>query len=158
MAAGPHPSSAIPGFLDPKTGAFTTQLGAQTGSDLSNLAMATYNGNFILKFTITLKSGIPADWPIQCQGGVQPLDSSGLYYNDTKVVYATRSGNTATCSMSIYYAWSLADSDAQVTTSYYVSTYGTSTSLASRYAYGTLPRVTLPANNGTLSRNVNVTL
>lgn len=157
LAAGPRPTQLLQGFLDPKTGLFSMPAATPSESDFEALATSTYTGTFSFRFTVTLKSGVPSDYPIQCSASVSPIDSSGLYYSDVKTVLASRTGSTATCNLSIYYSWVLANSSALVTTTYWVATSGAS-SLVSREAIGSLPKVTLPANGGSLSRSVAVTL
>lgn len=154
-AAGPQ-KGMLPGYLNPKTGEFTAQAvgPAAVGGD----AAATYTGTFVMKFVITLKSNIPADWPIQCMQTVMPVDSGGYYYSDSKTVLATRSGSTASCSVIIYYSWVLTSPSDMVSTSYAVTTYGNSSGILQREAVGNVPVVALPANGGTVTRTVNVTL
>lgn len=158
QAAGPQTPAGVPGFLNPKTGVFTAQVVAPTEADLNTLAAATYTGTLVLKFNITIKSGIPADWPIYCTQTVSPIDSGGLFYSDVKTGIATRTGNTATCTAAVYYSWILASASTPVTTSYDVSTTGVSTSTINRVAVGSVPNVMLPANGGSLTRTVAVTL
>jgi hypothetical protein len=155
-SAGPQ-KGMLPGYLNPHTGEFRTQASGPV-ADLSPEAAATYTGTFVLKFVVTLKSNIPADWPIQCVQTVTPLDSGGYYYTDSKTVQATRSGSTATCSVIVYYSWVLTSPSDMVSTSYVVVTYGSSSGILQREAVGNLPLVALPANGGTVTRTVNVTL
>lgn len=151
------PKGALPGYLNAKTGQFTVQAPGPVG-DLNAEAAATYNGAFVLNFNITLKSNIPTGWQIQCSQTVIPIDLGGYYYTDTKAVAAVRNGNTATCSVVIYYAWLLSSPSTMVSTTYSVMTEGASSGILFRDMTGNLPQVALPANNGTVTRTVNVTL
>lgn len=155
-AAGPQ-KGMVPGFLDPKTGAFTTQLGPAQRSQGMGVEAATYSGTLIMKFNITLKSGIPADYQITCTQNASVSDSVATY-SETKTVVATRSGNTATCSVAIYYSWSLSSGDQVVSQSYSIGTYGSGSGLVLRDASAYSLFVDMPANGGSSARTFNVTL
>ena len=142
--------AAVPSWMAPP-------LAAQTAAD-PNAATATYTGTFVLNFTITIKSIVPGAVPIHCTGIFSPLDASSLNYSDYKTVVAVRSGNTATCALSVPYSWVLANASALVSTQYIVGTEGTGSSLVMRQASGSLGTVTLPANTTTLTRSVAVTI
>ena len=121
----------VPGFLDPKTGAFTAQVGPAQHSPGMVGEAATYTGTLIMKFNITLKSGIPADYQIQCTQNATVSDSVATY-SESKTVVATRSGSTATCTVGIYYSWSLSTGDQVVSQTYSIDTYGAGGSLVQR--------------------------
>jgi hypothetical protein len=154
-AAAPQ-KGMVPGFLDPKTGAFTAQVGPQQPQGMVG-ELATYTGTLTMKFNITLKSGIPADYQIQCTQGASVSDSVATY-SESKTVVATRSGSTATCTVGIYYSWSLSSGSQVVSQTYSVDTYGAGGSLVQRgsFVYGLF--VDMPANGGSSTRTFNVTL
>jgi len=148
----------VPGFLDPKTGAFTTYMAPTQHAAASGAEAATYTGTLVMKFNITLKSGIPTDAVINCTQNAIVSDPIGTY-SETKTYKATRTGNTATCSVSIPYSWVLSSGDQQISQTYSVVVYGTASSalvLREASSYGTY--VDMPANGGTSTRTVNVTL
>ena len=124
-----------------------------------NVATSTFTGTFVLNFTVTIKSIVPGAFPIHCTATMTAIDASSLVYSETKIVAATRTSNTATCSISVPYSWILASTGtAMVQTNYQVGTEGTGSSLVYRMATGTLPSVVLPANTTTLTRSVAVTI
>jgi hypothetical protein len=156
-AAGPQ-KGGVPGFLDPKTGAFTAYVAPTQHAQTLGVEAATYTGTLVMKFNITLKSGIPTDAVINCTQNAIVSDPSGTY-SETKTYKATRTGNTATCSVSIPYSWVLSSGDQQISQTYSVLVYGTPGSslvLREASAYGTY--IDMPANGGTSTRTVNVTL
>jgi hypothetical protein len=154
--AATPPKGAVPGFLDLKTGTFTAHVAPQRTEGTSAEAAATYTGTLLMKFNITLKSGVPADYQIQCTQYATVSDSLGSY-SETKTVVATRTGSTATCSVAIYYSWLLSSGDQTVSQSYSVSTYGNG-SLVQRdaSAYGLF--TDMPVNGGSNSKTLNITL
>jgi hypothetical protein len=106
-----------------------------------------------------LKSIVPGAFPIHCTASFTTVDGSGLVYSEYKVVVATRTSNTATCSITVPYSWVLLSTgSAMVQTQYTVGTEGTGSSLVMRQATGTLAPVALPANTTTLTRSVAVTI
>ena len=124
-----------------------------------NVAVATYTGTFVLNFTISIKSSIPASYPIQCSASFMPTDiGSGYFFNEEKTVLAIHSGSTGSCSITVPYSWVLSSSTAPVSTTYTVSTSGTGSSLVNRISTGSLASVPLPANTTTLTRTVAVTI
>jgi hypothetical protein len=130
-----------------------------TPDAVAQAATSTFTGSFTLTFNITVKPGLPATgYPINCSATVTPIDSSGLTYSDSKTVLGARSGSTATCSITIYYSWNLANASAMVLTQYEVTAIGSGTSLVDRFSIGSLPTIVLPANGGSSSRTVNVTI
>jgi hypothetical protein len=153
--AATPPKGAIPGFLDLKTGTFSAQVTPQHAQDLG-VEAATYAGTLTMKFNITLKSTIPADYQILCQQTATVNDSVATY-SESKTVVATRSGNTATCSVAIFYSWSLGSGDQVVQQTYSVSTYG-SGGIVQREAFVYGLSVNMPANGGASTRTFNVTL
>ncbi|MFZ5547613.1 MAG: hypothetical protein ACOZJX_02880 [Pseudomonadota bacterium] len=155
LAAGPK--GMLPGFLNPKTGVFSTPAVPSEG-DFDTAAAQIYSGLLSLKFTVTLKSAVPADWPIHCTQSASVVDPSGLYYTDSKTVLAVRNGNTATCNVNINYAWNLTSPAVKVSAIYSVGAMSLSNALSHLETTGTLPQITIPANGGSSVRNVPVTL
>ena len=123
-------------------------------------ANTTYTGSFVFNINMTIKPGLPATgYPLMCTVTVSGMDMNGLMYTETKTSLAVRSGSTATCSnLTLYYAWSLADTSMPVNTQYEISAQGSGTSLVYRMSTGNLASVSLPANGTTLTRTINVTL
>ena len=124
-----------------------------------NATLSTFTGSFVLNFSISIKSIIPSSFPIQCNASLTPSDiGSGYFYVEQKTVYATRSGNTATCSVTVPYSWQLSSASTPVSTTFMIMTEGTGSSLLNRVSTGNLPSVTLPANATTLTRAIAITI
>ena len=156
-AAGPG-KGQIPGYLDARSGQFVATPNPSNAADFGPEAQAVYNGTFSLKFVITLKSGIPSDWPIHCTQTVSVIDVSGLNYTNSKTAIATRNGSTATCLVNVNYSWLLNSANDQVYTNFMVNTFGTNPTLEQVDMTGTLATITVPPSGQTTARTVNVTL
>lgn len=151
--ASAQQSGALPG-----TSQWAMQQAAAAKVD-PNVVVATYTGSFVLNYTITIKSIVPSSFPIQCGASLTPSDiGSGYFYVESKTVFATRSGNTASCSVTVPYSWQLSSATTPVTTTYTIMTQGTGSSLLDRISTGNLPSVTLPTNGTTLTRSVAITI
>ncbi|HEV8690494.1 MAG TPA: hypothetical protein VGQ91_09385 [Ideonella sp.] len=155
-AAAPQ-NGLLPGYLDPKTGTFTTQAAAQRAQGVIPDA-TIYNGTLTLKINITLKSGFPTDSTILCTQNASVFDLAGSY-TASKTTRAARTGSTATCTVSIYYSWLLSSGDQEISQSYFVSIINNGTGSLYMADAATLSgSVEMPANNGTVTKTVGVTL
>ncbi len=149
------PMSPQPFQMKPAVAAST-----QAPADTSAAAATTVvrNGTIVAVVTITLKSSVPTTQPIYCQ-----LGSSVGYANwEWATIKATRSGNTASCTVSIPYSWTLPSAALPVDTSLQVMTgqYETSTPTPmARHHISDLPSLTsVPANGTTTTFKAAVTL
>lgn len=156
-AAGPQ-KGHIPGFLDARTGQFVVQPQIAPQADADPLAVGTYSGTLSLRINISLKSSVPADWPIHCSQSSTVVDVTGISIVNQKTVKATRSGSTASCTVNINYAWLINNTNAQILTTYGVTTLGNSSVLENIDVFGSLAPIAVPANGQTNSRTVAVTL
>jgi hypothetical protein len=156
-AAGPQ-KGLVPGFLDAKSGAFVTSAVPTVAPNLDAMVLATFGGTMSLKYVITLKSAIPADWKIHCMQIVTVVDTGGLTFQNSKTALATRNGNTASCLVNINYSWLLTGTEGSVHTMYSVQAEGTPAVVEDIMANGNLSVIGVPANGATTSRTVNVTL
>ena len=149
-------SHGILGYLDPKTGAFKPM--AQTGVN-PDVTFTTYTGEFVFKFTVTIKSTIPTSNPVVCQAEANVYDSSGVSHDEIAEVTATRSGSTATCSVPIPYSWSLSTAtEDEVSLSYNVTAAGGTTGEIDRESDHTLVSIKVPSNGATTTETVAVTI
>jgi hypothetical protein len=96
-------SQRILGYFDPATGIFQP---AQPAAEVDAAAAVTETGEFIVKFTITVKSTIPKDGVVGCSTTVNVGDAAGGHEERATGV-ATGSGTSYTCSAIIYYSWLL---------------------------------------------------
>jgi len=100
----------IHGYLDPQTGVFHA-LPLVSASDSEPPALTTVTGKFVVNFTITVSSTIASTLKISCGVTATVLDSATLNeIIESATVVATRSGSTATCSVTIPYSWNLGSS------------------------------------------------
>jgi hypothetical protein len=150
----------IPGVLNPKTGAFTVIPQAAQDASLAAAEVVTYTGTFSMRFNITIKSGGNPTAGIVCDGNVSTFVAGGPYtsYNESKTVKATRTGSTATCLVSIPYAWVLTLGNNQVNMSYVVSLTDGTGLILSRSSIASLATFPMPATGSTTTKTIDVTL
>jgi hypothetical protein len=152
-------AQGVLGILNPKTGAFAKI--TKQPSDFVPEAVTTYTGTLVFNISINVKTGVPSDASIVCSANVGVYgDTASVSISETKSVKATRTGSTATCSVSIPYAWPLGTPDTDYLTRLVsVDTQGTSnSSLVHRSHTRGLPAIDIPANGATTTTSLNVTL
>jgi hypothetical protein len=67
----------IPGYINPRTGVFTPLVVGTGENPEAVAATATkFTGTLVVKFSITVKSSIPATTPIVCEVSLQSTDVS----------------------------------------------------------------------------------
>ncbi len=148
------------GYMDRKTGMFHSL--SRPLPDAEAPAITPTTGKFVFNVTITVSSALPASAVITCvvSGGVADL-TSGEFSNVAGIA-AKRSGNTATCTVTIPYSWDLAtpakdvvQMDLQVDAS--VGTLGTSSFYEESFI---APAITakVPANGTTTTENIATTI
>jgi len=104
-------SVEIPGYLNPKTGAFRPKPATATPDVTAKYT--TYTGTLEFEFTITVDSKIPSGQEVDCEATAELVDvpTSGSFENvisEEASAIATVKGDTATCTVKIPYSWSLA--------------------------------------------------
>lgn len=157
LAAGPQ-KGRIPGFLDARSGQFVAQVTPAVAGDIDPAAVGVYGGTLALRINITARTGVPAAWTIHCAQYVTVMDPTGLTITNAKLVKATRTGTTATCSPNINYSWAINNTNAIVAVQYAVFTEGDSSVLEEVQVNGGMPTIAVPPNGQTTSRTVDVTL
>jgi len=95
----------IPGYLDPKTGTFTTK--AQPQAEEANpSSSAYYYGTFKINLTATLTTAVPSGGAVTCSSDVDEYgDPDGSYSEKAAAVATHVSGAKWTCDMVIPYIW-----------------------------------------------------
>jgi len=98
------------GYLDPRTGIFhSIPLPDLQEADVP--PPATFGGKFVFNFTITVSSTLASTAKILCEASASTEDAATLnFITETASVTATRSGSTATCTVTIPYSWNLSSS------------------------------------------------
>ena len=151
----------VPGYLDPRTGEFhtTRMMPMDVDSDLTP-ALTTFGGKLIFKFTITVDSAIAAAAKIGCSASANLVDAgSGNFIEESATAAATRSGTTATCTVTIPYSWKLASSASDsISLSYTiqapVEVTSAATTLPNRLSTQSLPPIKVPANGATTNETI----
>lgn len=126
-------------------------------------AQTPTTGTYVYHFTITLASPIPATTKIACVGQLEVNNDSALIGGviATSTSLATISGTTATCKVSISYAWDLGSPATDKLTRIVQVIAPPQTVFASASYHGTqihLGSIAMPANGATTNEDVSATL
>jgi hypothetical protein len=152
---------AVFGYVDPQTGLFHS-LTRTPLSAAEKASITPITGKFVFNVTITVSSALSTKAVIYCDvaGGVDDLTTG--YFSNTVAVTATRSGNTATCALTVPYSWDLGsptkdtvEFDLSVTAS-----VGASGTQEYYYETYTAPAITskVPANGATTTQDITTTI
>jgi hypothetical protein len=98
------------GILDPQTGTFKPFIKPNRVKDFSGIygTPTPTTGTFDVTITIAIKSTIPSTTTIACTvNAVMEEVYDSHYVSESASVAATRSGSSATCSLTIPYSWYL---------------------------------------------------
>jgi hypothetical protein len=161
------PAHGIPGLLDPGSGLFTP-MGRpiltpepQDNQDSVETPATVVSGKFVINLTITISSSIPTTETIACDAEALVFDSLSDIV-DTAGIAATRSGSTATCTVTIPYSWSLTSTTDSVLITYTISSppdpFSSSTALPRRFTNHAIAKITAPATGTTTTYNVSQTI
>jgi len=119
----------IPGYLDPKTGQFTTRIqadepAADQGSAIADVKYSVMTGTWDFSIAVTLKTTPQSGDLLICEVSLGTFDQVTLDYGESDVVAVTSPGSSATCNLKIPYSWVLtAPTTDTVSISYDVSLY-----------------------------------
>ncbi len=158
----PATSGAL-GYFDYSTGVFRP-IGQMQRFDFDSAAATSETGTFVVNFTITIKSVIPATALINCGVTAIVTDVSGAGVNiitDDANVAATRTGNTAKCTVTIPYSWAVLNPAVATVSLGYNLTAAKATAttgLLSRSSSGGIANLPVPANGSTTTQSVNAVL
>jgi hypothetical protein len=156
----------IPGYLDPRTGNFTTKAensGANAQANSEESLSGTpilFRENFI--FSISAQD-VPASAVIFCYASIYTNDTNGSFY-ETNTVVATRSGSSASCTVPILAKWTLVNPTTDMISASFEAyseqavPVGSTTETIERYGYGPDLTLPMPANTQTVNNNVSVTM
>jgi hypothetical protein len=155
----------IYGRWDPGTGIFTPVRPEVTGnSDDGTPAeppLTTYTGKFVVNFTITITSAIPTTTTIACNASATVVDASGQLA-DSLSTSATRSGSTASCSVTIPYSWSISSASDLVYVTYDISAppqpLVSTSAFPRRYSSHPITTITVPATGSTTTYTIAATI
>jgi hypothetical protein len=159
-------SRALPGHLN-NGAAKPTPNAVEDNPDVGQAALTTFGGSFVFKITITIKSTNLGTDTIACTAGVDVIDINSTTFVITGVwdegaaVAATRSGSTATCTVTIPYSWSLANGSTDtVNLDYGIEVPGSASNppLPDRFNSHSLPSMHVPANGTTTTVTVAATI
>lgn len=161
-ASPARPHGAL-GYFDYSTGAFRPIVQMEDFDSNSVAATNPQTGTVVVNFTITIKSVFPATSPISCDVGAIVTDISGADINvitESGTAAATRTGNTAKCTVTIPYSWAVSNpTTARLSLTYALSMSKTGTTgLLIRGSSGGIASLPVPANGATTTQTVNAVL
>ena len=152
---------SIPGTFDPKTSLFTPTPAVMAPDPIA-AAATIFGGKLVFNFTITVTSVLATTDTITCSASASVLDvASANFILESGVVKATRTGATATCTVTIPYSWSLTTASTDKMTLGYVINGGGSTAatlLPTRLSSQSLGSFAIPANGTTSTFTVKATI
>ena len=152
--------NGIRGYLDPRTGIFH----ALPVPDLQEADVpppAATGGKLVFNFTITVSSALASTTKIFCTASATVLEATLSEFAESASVTATRSGSTATCTVTIPYSWNLSTvSTDRVSLSYTIiaGVPTTTIPLATRTSEHSLPPISVPANGATTTATITATI
>jgi hypothetical protein len=154
-------ANGIRGYLDPRTGIFHSM----PHPDLQEADVpppATFGGKFVFNFTITVSSTLASTAKILCEASASTEDAATLnFIVETASVTATRSGSTATCTVTIPYSWNLSSATTDKVSLSYEIVAGVPTAtvpLATRTSAQPLKTISVPANGATTTETIAATI
>jgi hypothetical protein len=157
---------ALPGHFNNGT-VKPTPNAIEDNPDVGQAALTTFGGTFVFKITITVKSTNLGTDTIACSAGVGVIDQNPTTFvvtgtwEEGAAVAATRSGSTATCTVTIPYSWSLANGTTDtVNPDYAIEVPGAAANppLPSRFNSHSLSSMHVPANGTTTTITVAATI
>jgi hypothetical protein len=158
-------SSGIPGYLDPRTGKFTTQIqksGVGTGE---NEELAGTPVLFRVKFNITINNyDQPAGSITSCHASIDTEDPLG-FYSDDAVIIAAKSGGGWTCTVPILVSWTLQTPNSDTISACYgvevfqvVSVGSVQEAFSGRTSSPPCLSIPVPTNTSTVTEDVTIVL
>ena len=161
QSAGSATGSGIPGYLDPRTGEFHVKPVPPAVGPQSIFPNVATTGTLVYKFTITIKStDITTSEQIACMSTNDVQDiSSGRSFEEEKTVAATRTGSTATCTITVPYSWALSSASSDMISQDLSVTVPYSTfTLPARVSSQTLASFKVPVSGTTTTTSVAFTI
>jgi hypothetical protein len=163
--ASPKPNGApagVIGYVDPLSGNFKPLAQGSTLDPEALAVIVPITGKLVFNFTITIASTIATTSPIACTGTAEVIDASSNFILESASVAASRSGATATCTVSIPYSWSLTTASTDKVILNISVTAGSlasgSAGLPNRSHSQGLGQISVPAPGVTTTETVKVTI
>jgi hypothetical protein len=145
----------IPGYLDPRTGTFTTRAQPSETGEETPPTFTTILARLVFNFTIA-HNDQPTNATTSCTVSLSTADSSGLDYNESATAIATNNGTA--CTVTVLFSWTLASpTEDQVFVDYHIASFqsitvGTTASVQEfRGADHSLPSISVPLNGQTIT-------
>jgi len=131
---------------------------AQRSAAVEPQTATTYTGKFVYEFTLSIESTISTSVPIYCYGKASTSDGLNTL-TESGSVTATRSGSTATCTVTLPYSWALTDpSSDKVTLSFQIIADTNLVTPPVREVDHQLGEIAIPANGATSTEKITVVM
>jgi len=152
-------SHGIPGYLDPRTGTFTTKVQSSVvTSDESEepTTLTTITARLIFNINIVYNDQ-PSNAITACSVTINEFgDSSGLFYEEEATAIATSNGTA--CKVTILFSWPLANpTQDQISVEYHIDSFqsvtvgGTAVVEPFRSLDHSIPSLPMPSNGQTIT-------
>lgn len=159
------------GYYDHATGIFTPLQPIAQEEEMPPVITPT-TGTIVFSITITLKTAVPKNGVVGCDGHVFVSgDSSGFNSQESGFALATGTGTTRTCKVTIPYSWLLASPATDSVSLNYnafvaeglqvTATNGTDTAVEFaniRQSSQGIATIKVPANGATTTETISITL
>jgi len=167
----PRPTHKTLGYYDPATGAFRPV--GKPAADAEAPAATVTSGTITFRLTINVKSTIPKNAVITCNGSAGVFDDSTDLESDEEgsAVATLVSGTQYLCIVKLPYTWTLSSSATDMVSLQYgasidygyeaTATNGTATiveGVNARITDHTLAPIAVPMNGATVTNSVTVTM
>ena len=152
----------VPGYYNPKTHTFQVKVQPEVDPDAA--APKTYTGTLKYEISVKLVTPVATGEELVCSANALVDDVSGTgYYEETASTTAKVSGSTATCTVSIPYAWALADGTTDTVGIGYSleivpTTTGAATQFNGRESIGELAPIKVPTTGATTAIPISATI
>lgn len=149
------------GYVDSATGNFHP-LNRKPLSQDARATLTPTTGKFVVNVTIDVSSALPTTAIIDCEVDAEVKDTTSGDFGDVVFATATRTGNTATCTLNLPYSWDLANASSDlvsVNLKVGAGVLGTAnTPLYTETFTAPVTTIKVPANGTTTTENVTTTI
>ena len=98
----------VPGYLDPRTGTFTTKVHAEAEASVNpDVTFSVRTGTWNFSLPVTLKTAAKSGDILACEVDVSTFDPITIGYEEKAATSVSSPGTRATCTVNIPYSWVL---------------------------------------------------
>lgn len=156
-------AAAAPAFADSEVQQLTDAIRAQAAEKAADTdryvpAAGAKVSQVQISVKINIKSDIPADAKPSCSGNILHANSKGASFQENATMNSKRKGTTATCVITIPFAWPDANLAGTIYANASIYWGGQSTGLINRSSSRSAVSIPMPAEGGTAKVSLDFTL